>query len=274
MRKSLVFILILVALLLMPKEHADIPGYAADAGSSSPTPSPPSTPVPTATPVPPVVFIGDSVTMGAFASTPDNAFVMRVDNDLKARGIDATNDCVWTLDPYSDLRNAQRVAGEHRQLIILEVGVHWAAFDAAQFRELYGSMLDCLAGSGARLVVGTIPWLNWQPDTPSYFEMAFNSQIIREEAAKRGIPVADLWAATDRRADAISRPGQSCFLAATCQGDNYHPSDIGHALIAEAYARALDVALASPPHPHEERCDFDAYLDALAKGEPVRVRGP
>ncbi len=273
MRKSLVFVLILVALLVMPKEHADVPGFAAVA--PSPAASSPPTPAATPTPsMPPVVFMGDSVTMGAFASTPDNAFVVRVDNDLKARGIDATNDCVWTLDPYSDLKNAKRVAGEHRQLIILEIGVHWAAFDAAQFRELYGSTLDCLAGSGARLVVGTIPWLNWQPGTPVYFEMAFDSQIIREEAAKRGIPVADLWAATDRRADAISRPGQPCFIAPTCQGDNYHPSDIGHALIAEAYARALDVALANPPHPHEERCDFDAYLDALAKGEPVRVGAP
>jgi hypothetical protein len=269
MRQSLILLVVLGALLLMPKERTHQAGYA-----SGTPPSPTSTSVPTATPVPPVVFMGDSVTMGAFASTPDNAFVVRVDNDLKARGIDATNDCVWTLDPYSDLKNAKRVAGEHRQLIILEIGVHWAAFDAAQFRELYGSMLDCLAGSGARLVVGTIPWLNWQPGTPSYFEMAFDSQIIREEAAKRGIPVADLWAVTDLRADAISRPDQPCFTGPTCRGDNYHPGDVGHALIAEAYSRALDTALANPPPPSEGRCDFDAYLDALAKGEPVRVRGP
>lgn len=261
MRKYLVFVLLLGSLLLMPKEHIRYPSYAAD--------TPPSLP-----PVPPVTFMGDSVTMGAFVSTPTKMFVWLVDKDIEARGVDATNDCVWTLDPYSDLRNAQRVATEHRQLIIVEIGVHWAAFDAVQFREVYGAMLDCLAGSGARVVVGTIPWLNWRPDTPSYFEMAFFSQIIREEAAKRGIAVADLWAATDRREDAISRPDQPCFTESTCRGDNFHPGDVGHALIAEAYSRALDVALATPPPTSTGRCDFDEYLSALAQGKPVPVKNP
>jgi len=213
--------------------------------------------------------------MGAFASTTDNIFVVRVHNDLKTRsGIDPTNDVVWTMNPYDDLVNARRIAAEHRKLAIVELGVHWAAFDATQFREIYGAMLDCLAGSGATVVVGTIPWLNWRPDSPVYFEMAYFSQIIREEAAKRGIAVADLWAATDLREDAISRPGQPCFMAPNCEGDNYHPSDIGHALIAEAYIRALDAALANPPPPNDGRCDFGKYLNALANARPVPGAGP
>jgi len=221
-----------------------------------------------------VVFIGDSVTMGAFVSTPENMFAVRVQHDLRARGLDATSDSEWTLDPYSDLLASRRIAASHRKLIIVELGVHWAAFDAAQFREVYGAMLDCLAGSGATVVVGTIPWLNWRPDTPAYFEMAFFSQIIRQEAAKRGIAVADLWAATDRREDAISRPDQACFTGPTCRGDNFHPGDVGHALIADAYSRALDVALASPPPVSAGRCEFDGYLSALAQGKPVPVNTP
>jgi hypothetical protein len=268
MRQSLILLVVLGALLLMP-------------GCSTGTPpSPTSTPIWTATPAPisapvaPVVFIGDSVSMGAFVSTPENMFVVRVQRDLRARGLDATNDTEWTLAPYSDLLAARKIAASHRKLIIVELGVHWAAFDAAQFREVYGAMLDCLAGSGATVVVGTIPWLNWQPDSPVYFEMAYYSQIIRQEAAKRGIAVADLWAATDGRADAISRPDQPCFTEPTCRGDNYHPGDVGHALIAEAYSRALDAALASPPPPSEGRCDFDGYLNALAQGKPVPVKIP
>jgi len=272
MRKSLILVFILGALLLMPKEHTDQAGHAVDA-SSLPTATPAS-PAQSPTPVPPVVFMGDSVTMGAYASAPEKMFVWLVHHDLQTRGIDATNDVIWTLDPYSDLRNAQRVAAEHRKLIIVEVGVHWAAFGATQFRQVYGAMLDCLAGSGATVAVGTIPWLNWPPATPVYFEMAHYSQIIREEAAKRGIAVADLWAATDSRTDAISRPGQPCFSSRDCQGDNYHPNDTGHALIAAAYAKALDVALASPPPSSSGRCNLDPYLDALAQGRPVPVHDP
>jgi hypothetical protein len=91
--------------------------------------------------------------------------------------------------------------------------------------------------------------------------MSLFSQIIREEASKRGIAVADLWAATDKREDAISQPGQPCFMGKECQGDGYHPGDIGHALIAQAYAKALDVALATPPtHQYVNRCNYNEYF--------------
>jgi hypothetical protein len=218
--------------------------------------------------------MGDSVTMGAFASTPEKMYVWLVHDELRRRGIDPTNDVVWSMDPYADLTNARRIASQHRQFIFVEVGVHWSIFDEAQFRELYGSMLDCLAGSGARIIVGTIPWLNWPADQPLYNQMALFSQIIREEAAKRGIAVADLWAYTDKNPDAISRPSQSCFMSPDCHGDDYHPSDVGHALIAAAYASALNTALAQPLPHGSGRCDFDTYLDALAKGQPVPLRNP
>jgi hypothetical protein len=219
------------------------------------------------TPALPVVFMGDSVTMGAFASRPDNMFVWRVRRDLESRGVDARNDTVWTLEPYDDLVNAQRVAASHRKLIVLEIGVHWATFEPGEFREVYGALLDCLYGSGARLVIGTVPWLHWQPGSEMYAKMSEFSRIIREEGAKRDIAVADLWAATVGREDAISRPDEHCFIQPTCRGDNYHPSDTGHALIAEAYSKALDVALAKPPPAAGGSCNFDRYLRALSSGE-------
>ena len=97
MRQSLILLVVLGALLLMPREHTHQAGYAAGT-----PPSPTSTPVAPVPTVPPVVFIGDSVTMGAFVSTPENMFVVRVQRDLRARGLEATNDTEWTLDPYSD----------------------------------------------------------------------------------------------------------------------------------------------------------------------------
>jgi lysophospholipase L1-like esterase len=256
MRQVLVLLIVVAAVLLMPRGHA-IPESHAD---------PPE--IATDEPALPVVFMGDSVTMGAFASTPEDMFVWRVRRDLESRGIDARNDSIWSLEPYDDLVNAKRVAESHRQLIILEIGVHWYGFSSSEFREVYGALLDCLNGNGARLVIGTIPWLNWEQGDWMYNKMSELSQIIREEGAKRGIEVADLWAATVGREDAISHPDEPCFVRPACWGDDYHPGDVGHALIAEAYSKALDVALAKPPPAATGgSCDFDAYLRALKSGE-------
>jgi hypothetical protein len=262
MRQLLVLLMAVAAFLLMPGGHV-LRGSSADPTDSAVN----QTNTAAAETSLPVVFMGDSVTMGAFASTPENMFVWHVRRDLESRGVDARNDTVWTLEPYDDLVNAQRVAESHRKLIVLEIGVHWSAFEPGEFREVYGSLLDCLSGSGARLVIGTIPWLNWQPGSKMYTKMSDLSRIIREEGAKRGIAVADLWAATVGREGAISRPDQRCFIQPTCRGDNYHPSDTGHALIAEAYSKALDVALAAPPAAAGGSCDFDRYLRALSSGE-------
>ncbi len=276
MRQALVLVLTLAALLLMPKEHAPPAGSVADAPptASATTTSVSATPTSTPTPPPPVAYLGDSVTEGAFVSAPENMYVWRLYHELQRRGIDPTNDVTWSFDPYSDLANARRLASEHRKWIFVEVGVHWASFNEAQFREVYGAMLECLAGSGARVIVGTIPWLNWPADQPLYNQMARFSQIIREEAAKRGIAVADLWAYTDKNPDAISRPSQPCFASPDCHGDDYHPGDVGHALIAAAFASALNVALAQPLPHGSGRCDFDGYLDALAKGQAIPLRSP
>ena len=226
--------------------------------------------------VAPVVFMGDSITMGAWVSSKQDMFVNRVWQALQARGVQGPAESLWTLDAFTDLPTAQKAAVQDRKLIIVEVGVHWAAvFDDAGFRQAYGAMLDCLQGSGAVVVVGTIPWLGWAPDDPVYAEMSRFSEIIREEAAKRDISVADLWAATDGREDALSRPNEACFSAPGCHGDNHHPGDIGHALIARSYIQALESALVNPPdRPYEFRCNFDQYLRFLADAASAPVTGP
>lgn len=238
--RRLVLFVALWALLLLPKD------YAVDTT--------------------PVVFMGDSVAWGAWASSWDHAFVSLVRDDLKSRGIDDPFELLITMTAYNDLASSQKAANRYRSLIIVEVGVHWAdVYESGQFRQLYGMMLDCLQGSGATVVVGTIPWLGWEPVTAQYAKMRLFSQIIREEASKRGIAVADLWAATDKREEALSQPGQPCLMGGVmgrgCDGDGYHPGDIGHALIAKAYAKALDVALANPPtYQYANRCNYNEYF--------------
>jgi hypothetical protein len=262
MREFLVSVLVIISLFLMPK------------GSVRPASVDPyHEPV---TNVAPVVFMGDSITMGAWVSSKQAMFVNEVWQALEARGVQGPVENLWTLNAFNDLITAQKAAVRNRKLIIVEVGVHWAAvFDEAEFREAYGAMLDCLQGSGAVVVVGTIPWLGWAPDDAVFGQMSHFSEIIREEAAKRDLEVADLWAATVGREDAISRPDQACFTGPTCHGDNFHPGNIGHALIAEAYVEALDRALANPPERlYAWSCNFDRYLRFLADVASAPLLGP
>jgi GDSL-like Lipase/Acylhydrolase family len=144
-----------------------------------------------------------------------------------------------------------------RKVVIIELGVHAAidqqlAYD--DFRSLYASLLDCVTGGDTIVVAGTVPWLGFAAVTPDYERADALSQIIAEEAAKRQVAVADLWSATKLRLGLISTPQDSTFLGSG-HGDNFHPNDAGHAVIAQVYEQAIDQELAQPPNrPFSRQC--------------------
>jgi len=72
-----------------------------------------------------------------------------------------------------------------------------------------------------------IPWLLW--DERHAAKAVTYNQIIQEEAAARGIPVADAW-------QPLKACGQPCFSS-----DNVHPNDQGHRLIAAAVSEVWRV---------------------------------
>ena len=116
-------------------------------------------------------------------------------------------------------------------LIVIEHGIHAitasdkeVSKDPAEFRRLYGALLDKALSLSPEVIVVNIPWLLWDERHAAKAE-AYN-QIIQEEAAARGIPVADAWGP-------LKGCGQPCFSA-----DNVHPNDEGHRLIADAISEA------------------------------------
>ena len=115
------------------------------------------------------------------------------------------------------------------------------------FARGYGLMLDCLQGTGARVVVSTVPWLGWAQSDPFYPRAEERSAIIRLEAALRGIPVVDLWGAMKDRPDLLSR-------------DAFHPGDAGHLLIANLFWLQIAPTLHQPPGTFREQCDYDGVL--------------
>ncbi len=197
----------------------------------------------------PLAFVGDSLTLGADASVPANAFAPLVTDYIDQVKGDQQRAVFISVDPKNDLKVTSKAMERDRQIVIIELGVHSVidqSISADDFRQLYGSLLDCVTGEDTVVVVGTIPWLGWAAVTPEYERATLFSQIIIEEAAKRQVAVADLWSAMKLRLNLISTPQDSTFLD-DGQGDNFHPNDAGHAVIAWVYDQALASQFANPP---------------------------
>ncbi|MGD0766323.1 MAG: SGNH/GDSL hydrolase family protein [Dehalococcoidia bacterium] len=196
-----------------------------------------------------IAFIGDSLTLGSDASSLSKTFFRLVTHDLDQRGVQEDARLFISADPRFDLSAASQAAKRDRDVIIIELGIHAALDDAVtadDFRVLYSTLLNCVVGDDTIVVAGTVPWLGWDPGSDSYARAEQFSQIIVEEAARKQVAVADLWSATNLHAELISTPADHSFLP-PYRGDNFHPNDVGHAVIAQVYENALAGELANPP---------------------------
>ena len=179
-----------------------------------------------------VVFFGDSVTIGAGASDTGRGFASLLREWLSAESRLGSSQVIISAfgGLHGDLENVRAVLQKKPGLVVVEVGAHSAVEDQdtsiATFRSVYGLMLDCLQGSGATVVVGTTPWLHWPSNGPTYTRASAISEVIGEEAARRGILVADIWTALKDRESYVS-------------SDGMHPNDGGHALIADLFWRQI-----------------------------------
>ena len=190
-----------------------------------------------------VLFLGDSVTVGAGASASDSRYASIVMQRLRSSGFDAHDETIVSAfgGIYTDLVKATQLRADSNEsgtLIIVEVGAHSVienrAMPLATYQHAYGLMLDCLEATGAALIVGTVPSLNWTSSDALYARADAISSIIAHEAGSRGIPVADIWSATRDRPDLVS-------------DDHMHPNDGGHRVIADLYWQHIVSML--PPTP-------------------------
>lgn len=217
----------------------------------------------------PVIFLGDSVTDGVGASSGDMGFAALLRQRLDGSGfatapVDYDSVISALGGQVVDLRFSQAIGREPRSLIVVEVGAHSVIEDAglssSQFGIGYGLMLDCLQGSGATIVVSTVPWLGWDGSDPAYALASERSQIIREEAAARGIPVADLWRSMRGRRDLLS-------------DDGFHPNDAGHRLAADLFWLQISSLLTRPRGEFHNQCGYDGVLALRSAQAEVSARG-
>jgi len=170
-----------------------------------------------------VLFTGDSLTRGD-NSTDSVGFAGFLSQELGWQPVRG----VWF-----HISEATAKLGQigRPDAIVIEHGIHAitasdkeVSKDPAEFRRYYGALLDEALSLSPEVVVVNIPWLLWD-ERHAAKAVAYN-QIIQEEAAARGIPVADAW-------EPLKACGRPCFSA-----DNVHPNDQGHRLIADAISEA------------------------------------
>ncbi|MBN1134934.1 MAG: SGNH/GDSL hydrolase family protein, partial [Anaerolineae bacterium] len=150
-----------------------------------------------------VAFTGDSLTRGD-NSTDSVGFAGFLSQELGWQPVR----CVWfhISEATAKLDQIGQV-----DLIVVEHGVHAitasdkeVSRDPAEFRRLYGALLDKALSLSPDVVAVNIPFLLW--DERHAAKAAAYNQILYEEAAARGIPVADAWAP-------LQACGQPCFSA-------------------------------------------------------------
>jgi lysophospholipase L1-like esterase len=191
-----------------------------------------------------LAFLGNSLTYGLHASAHDRMYRELLRRRIFAEHPDGVEFSAFQ-DPFGltddALRRVPEVIEASPDVIILEIGNHEVFAGGEQidrFPELYGELLDRIAGTGAVVIAGTVAWLNYPAGSREYADALRINEAIRRLCARRGIAVADLWTATVFRPDMISQPGDPSFLD-PYEGDDLHPNDAGHRALADAFWNAF-----------------------------------
>lgn len=190
-----------------------------------------------------IVFFGDSLTYGLHASAPDRTFRAILTARL-AQTPDAGPVLAFIQDPVGLLDDAQHklplVLAARPALVFLELGHHeiWSDEEQlARFEARYADILDRLLVSGAEVIPSTLAWLGSPPGSFAFEASLRINEIIRRLAAERGLVVADLWSPTVLRWELLSTPADVSFVP-PYTGDDLHPNDAGHRVLAEAFWKA------------------------------------
>lgn len=188
-----------------------------------------------AQPAPPrVLILGDSLSGGAHASNPAATYAARV-----AVALDATDRTL--VQPRVNLEGAEVGWGAHGHrgwdIVVVEVGINDSlspTLDVATWSARYRHLVASVRAAGASVVCVT-PFDIGEPA----IDLAARAALVRAACAEGGGRVADVWAATAGRADLRATPGAATFYGGGRVNDPYHPTDAGHALIAETILAAL-----------------------------------
>lgn len=107
-----------------------------------------------------------------------------------------------------------------------------------EWRSTYAALVAQIQATGARVVLTTM-FHGVSSSHPNYATYELYNQHIVTVATNRGAGLADVWGATEGCSDCISQAESSSPFSPYWRGDNFHPSDAGHELIAETIFAAM-----------------------------------
>jgi lysophospholipase L1-like esterase len=175
-----------------------------------------------------IVCLGDSVTAGGDATSPDKTFVGLFRSGLRERypgaevrvvnaGIGGTN------SDFGLERLDRDVLAHDPDLVVVEF-VNDMSFPPAKIRENYRALVDRTRSGGAEVILLTPHFTRWTPMSDQFHDAA---QALRQAAFKEEAALGDVTASWS----AMSRVGVP-FAAYLANGIN-HPDDRGHRVYAE-----------------------------------------
>ena len=184
-----------------------------------------------------LLVIGDSLTNGLYATAEQNTFVSIVSKNTDmptARRAAATLKDAVPL--WMNLKAWQP------DVVVIELGINdvngrqWNA----RWKKSYQTLVEDIQATGAKVVVCTTFWIGIDDQNPIYALHVGLNNDVRDIAQRTGATLADLWAATEGCADCVSTPDVVSYFSPHYHGDNMHPSDIGHAVIARVITDAIN----------------------------------
>lgn len=187
-----------------------------------------------------LLVIGDSLTSGLYATHEQATFVSLLGSNTGYM-IGRRNGAVLPVaaQVWAEVKAWQP------NIVVIEVGLNDVSRNANteefldSWEEQYRALIVDIQATGAKVVLCTTFWGGIQKSHKNFnWYMAYN-EVIRELAEEQGVMLADLWAVTLDCDECVSRVYALSYFGPHYHGDNFHPSDRGHAVIAREILKAL-----------------------------------
>jgi len=178
-------------------------------------------------PRPVYLAVGDSLTVGLYA-TNLHGFAYMVADALPQYRLEIAAVTGAGID-NTLMQLPVELADHTPELVTVEVGINnLGGMSASTFAARYITLLQTLSDAGVRTVVAcTVPWTGQAADTPAYTRAIEYNAAIARTAQAYGYTPADCWGATVGHYEYLS------------SNDGFHPNDAGHRAIAGAIMDAL-----------------------------------
>lgn len=185
---------------------------------------------------PRLLVMGDSLTIGLFATSESNGF-----KHLLASELDADLGSCYGPGLIQIITCWQNYQNWHPDIVVIEIGLNDVSNPQqvdTEWRSTYAALVMQIQATGADVVLTTM-FHGVSTNHPDYATYELYNAHIATVAVNRGAILADVWQATKNCQGCISQSGTPSPFAPYWQGDDFHPSDAGHELIAQTIYQAM-----------------------------------